>query len=93
MELYPRNSSRPPDKVSGPLGLDGYFRKGSDTPYGPLAVKGRWLDDQIFEVERLNIGASELARKWILWFDGDRLQLRGRNSAGVDVAIESVAGN
>lgn len=93
MELYPRNSSRPPEKISGPLGLDGYFRKGSDTPYGPLAVKGRWLDDHTFEVERLNIGASELARKWLLWFDGDRLQLRGRNSAGVDVAIDSVAGN
>jgi hypothetical protein len=91
-ELYTRNPSRPPEKISGPIGLDGLYRKGTETPFGPLAVKGRWLDDHVFEVERINIGASEKARKWTLSFDGDKLNLRGRNFEGTDVAIDSETG-
>lgn len=91
-ELYTRNPSRPPEKISGPLGLDGLYRKGIETPFGPLAVKGRWLDDHVFEVERINIGASEKSRKWTLSFDGDKLSLRGKNFEGVDIAIDSQEG-
>jgi CubicO group peptidase (beta-lactamase class C family) len=91
-ELYSRNSARPPEMISGPIGLDGLYRKGKDTPYGPLAVKGRWLDDHAFEVERINIGASELSRKWTLSFDGDKVSLRGKNFEGVDVAIDGQSG-
>ncbi|WP_441228801.1 serine hydrolase domain-containing protein [Tardiphaga sp. 20_F10_N6_6] len=91
-ELYSRNSARPPEMISGPIGLDGLYRKGKDTPYGPLAVKGRWLDDHAFEVERINIGASELSRKWTLSFDGDKVSLRGKNYEGVDVAIDGQSG-
>jgi hypothetical protein len=68
------------------------YRKGKDTPYGPLAVKGRWLDDHAFEVERINIGSSELSRKWTLSFDGDKVSLRGKNYEGVDVAIDGQSG-
>jgi hypothetical protein len=55
-------------------------------------VKGRWLDDHAFEVERINIGASELSRKWTLSFDGDKVSLRGKNYEGVDVAIDGQSG-
>jgi CubicO group peptidase (beta-lactamase class C family) len=91
-ELYTRNSSKPPEKISGPIGLDGLYRKGMETPFGPLAVKGRWLDDHVFEVERINIGASEKSRKWTLSFDGEKLSLRGKNFEGVDIAIDSQEG-
>lgn len=91
-ELYTRDPSKPPEKISGPLGLDGLYRKGMETPFGPLAVKGKWLDDHAFEVERVNIGASEKSRKWTLSFDGDKLNLRGRNFEGVDFAIDSETG-
>lgn len=91
-ELYSRNSARPPEMISGPIGLDGLYRKGKDTPYGPLAVKGRWLDDHAFEVERINIGASELSRKWTLSFDGDKVSLRGKNYEGINVAIDGQSG-
>lgn len=67
---------------SGALGLDGLYRKGMDTPYGPLAVKGRWIDDHVFEVERINVGACAQSRKWTLSFDGDKVDLSGKDLMG-----------
>ena len=42
---------RPTARFGGSIGLDGLFRK-SSAPYGVKAVKGSWLDDHTFEVER-----------------------------------------
>jgi CubicO group peptidase (beta-lactamase class C family) len=91
-DLYTRNPSQPPEKVSGALGLDGLYRRGADTPFGPLAVKGRWLDDRSFEIDRINLGAGEMPRRWTLTFDGDRLDLHGRNFLGEDVSVTGTSG-
>jgi len=68
---------RPTARFAGPIGLDGLFRKAS-TPYGIDAVKGSWLDDHTFVVERRILGHAE-TQKWTLAFDGKK----------VDVAFES----
>lgn len=89
-EFYSRDRARPPERYSGALGLDGLYRRGMDTAFGPLSIKGRWLDDHVFELERLNIGASEKARKWMLTFEGDKLTLNGKNFIGNDVTVTGV---
>ena len=71
---------RPTVRFAGPIGLDGRFRKAS-TPYGIDAVKGSWLDDHTFVVERRILGHGE-TQKWTLAFDGKK----------VDVTFESTDG-
>jgi hypothetical protein len=39
-------------RFAGPIGLNGLFRKSSSTTNGIDAVKGSWLDDHTFVVER-----------------------------------------
>jgi len=57
--------------------------KGSEasTPYGINAVKGSWLDDHTFAVERPILGQGE-TQKWTLAFDRKK----------VDVIFESTDG-
>ena len=71
---------RPTVRFAGPIGLDGLFRK-AWTPYGIDAVKGSWLDDHTFVVERRILGHGE-TQKWTLAFDGKK----------VDVTFESTDG-
>ena len=71
---------RPTVRFAGPIGLDGLFRK-AWTPYGIDAVKGSWLDDHTFVVERRVLGHGE-TQKWTLAFDGKK----------VDVTFESTDG-
>jgi CubicO group peptidase (beta-lactamase class C family) len=71
---------RPTVRFAGPIGLDGLFRK-AWTPYGIDAVKGSWLDDHTFVVERRILGHAE-TQKWTLAFDGKK----------VDVTFESTDG-
>ena len=61
---------RPNARFGGSIGLDGLFRK-SSAPYGVNAVKGSWLDDHTFEVERRILGHGE-TQKWTLAFDGKK---------------------
>jgi hypothetical protein len=58
---------RPTARFAGPIGFDGLFRKGS-ARYGIEAVKGSWLDDHTFVVERRISGDGETQR-WTLAFD------------------------
>jgi hypothetical protein len=71
---------RPTARFGGSIGLDGLFQK-SSAPYGVNAVKGSWLDDHTFEVERRILGHGE-TQKWTLAFDGKK----------VDVIFESTDG-
>jgi CubicO group peptidase (beta-lactamase class C family) len=92
LEMYTRNPTLPPERFGGPLGFDGRYRKGARTPFGVIGVKGRWLDSHTFEMERRTIGEDGRTRRWTLSFDGDRLNLRGKNFDGVDVAVDSLTG-
>jgi hypothetical protein len=68
-------------RFAGPIGLDGLFRKSSSTTNGIDAVKGSWLDDHTFVVERRILGHAD-TQKWTLAFTGRK----------VDVTFESTDG-
>jgi hypothetical protein len=54
------------------IGLDGRYRKSPPASYGIDAVKGRWIDDDTFEVERRILGHGE-TEIWVLRFQGDAI--------------------
>jgi hypothetical protein len=79
-------------RISGPLGLDGVFRKGTPTVFGIPAAKGTWRDDATFSFDFQYVGLDE-QRSTTLSVSGDGLILRGkaRDQHIVTVASESWA--
>lgn len=73
---------------SGPIGLDGVYRKAEPTGFGSRAVKGAWVDGHTFVVDLQYLGTGE-QRKWMLSFDGERVTLRGRDRASHEVFVVS----
>jgi hypothetical protein len=88
LETYARDPAQPPLKSSGPIGLDGLYRKGEPVAFGLAALKGNWLNGSTLVIERLTIGAGEEAQKWTLSFDGARLHVRGKGRDGRDVFVD-----
>jgi CubicO group peptidase (beta-lactamase class C family) len=76
---------RPTARFGGSIGLDGLFRK-SSAPYGVNAVKGSWLDDHTFEVERRILGHGE-TQKWTLAFDGNKVDVTFESTDGTKVNL------
>jgi hypothetical protein len=73
-------SDQPAERFAGLIGLDGTFQK-SPAGYGINAVKGRWLNERTFAIERRILGHGE-TQNWVLTFDGKK----------VDVSFESTDG-
>jgi hypothetical protein len=67
-------------RFTGAIGLDGLFRK-SSARYGVDAVKGNWLDDHTFVVERRILGNGE-TQKWTIAFDGKKVDVNFESSDG-----------
>jgi CubicO group peptidase (beta-lactamase class C family) len=86
LEIY-----QPPLKFSGPVGLDGRYRKGEPTPLGVSAVRGTWSNANTFEVDFQYLGSGE-QRKWNLSFDGERSTLRGKAKDGHEVSVDGATG-
>ena len=82
---------RPTVRFSGPIGLDGLFRKGSPAAYGINAVKGSWLDDHTFVVERRILGHGEMQR-WTLAFDGDKVDVNFESTDGAKAELHGEGG-
>ncbi|MFY9970015.1 MAG: serine hydrolase [Roseiarcus sp.] len=80
---------RPTARFSGPIGLDGLYRKASSRA-GIDAVKGSWLDDHTFQVDRRILGQGETQR-WTLAFDGDKVDLNFESSDGVKAELHGEA--
>ncbi len=91
LEIYPQDQTRPSLKFSGPVGLDGLYRKGEPTASGIVATRGKWLDGHTLVVERQTLGTGE-QQKWTLSFDGERLHLRGKGRDGREVSIDGELG-
>lgn len=68
-------------RFTGPLGLDGRYRKGPPANYGINATRGRWTNDQTFVVERRILGWAD-AQTWALTFDGDKVAVSFENING-----------
>jgi hypothetical protein len=80
------NSSR---RLAGPIGLDGLYRMGESTPLGVSALKGTWSNSQTFTIDVRQIGGdSAMDRKWILSFDGLRLNLSGKDADGREASVD-----
>jgi len=73
-------------KFSGPIGLDGLYRKGEPSVFGVTAFKGMWSDDHSFVIDAQFLGAGE-QRKWTLSFDGEQPTLHGKARDGSEVSI------
>ena len=93
LEINSRDPAAPPLKFTGPIGLDGLFRKSDPTALGVAATKGRWLDGETFLIERRILGADAPLQKWTLKFDGGKLNLRGNDRAGLEISIIGETGD
>jgi CubicO group peptidase (beta-lactamase class C family) len=80
---------RPTARFGGSIGLDGLFRK-SSAPYGVNAVKGSWLDDHTFLVERRILGHGEMQR-WTLAFDGKKVDVNFESTDGAKEVLHGEA--
>ena len=90
-EFYGRDPGAPSRTVGGPIGLDGLYRRGDMTEVGIVAVKGSWLNDHTFVIQRLLLGSGFSEQKYTLWFDDEKLNVRGKDRAGRDVSIDGGA--
>jgi hypothetical protein len=80
---------RPTARFTGPIGVDGLFRK-SSARYGIDAVKGSWLDDRTFVVERRILGRAETQR-WTLAFEGKTVNVKFESTDGAKVELHGEA--
>jgi CubicO group peptidase (beta-lactamase class C family) len=86
IEFSPGDVSEFGSKLTGPIGLDGVYRKG-EVAYQGLddrrfdgsprvnAVRGAWQDDQTFVIDWLALGLGWPLEQWKLTFSGKRLNL------------------
>ena len=81
---------RPTARLSGPIGLDGLFRKGAPKAYGVDAVKGSWLDDHTFVVARRILGHGE-TQQWTLAFAGKKVDVTFESTDGEKVNLHGEA--
>jgi hypothetical protein len=101
IETYARDVTESGPRFTGPIGLDGRYRKGEVTYYGfgPLfkglpsvyALKGAWQDDQTFVLDRLLIGQGP-PQIWTLTFDGAKLNVRFKQGALPEISIDGKTG-
>jgi CubicO group peptidase (beta-lactamase class C family) len=91
LEIYTQDAANSSLRFTGPIGLDGLYRKGDWTPLGFLALKGTWQNDHVFAID-LRLLGGDSDRKWILSFDGDRLNLRGKEGDRREVSVDSETG-
>ena len=86
IEAYARGATKSDPRFTGPIGLDGLYRKGELTRHGLAgwlegvprvnAVKGTWQDDHTFVIDRLVLGQGVPAEGWTLTFDGEKVNVR-----------------
>jgi CubicO group peptidase (beta-lactamase class C family) len=87
-EFYGRDAAAPPIKVGSPIGLDGLYRRGDPIPLGVTAMKGSWLNDLIFVIQRLTLGGGFAAQKYTLLFHDEMLNLRGLDRNDREVSVD-----
>jgi hypothetical protein len=61
------------------------------TEVGIAAVKGSWLNDHTFVIQRQLLGSGSPEQKYTLWFDDEKLNVRGKDRFGRDVSVDGVA--
>ena len=102
MEAYASDGTKAGSRLTGPIGLDGLYRKGELTHHGlggrlegvprVNAVKGTWQDDHTLVIDRLVLGLGQAAERWTLTFDGEKLNVRVNIAERPEISIDSEAG-
>ena len=91
LTIYSDEPGVPDAILPEPVGLDGRWRS-KLTAYAFVANKGRWLDSRTFMLERRILGEGAM-ESGTLHFEGDRLDLRYRNTDGFAVELRGEAAN
>jgi hypothetical protein len=91
---YPAGSSV---KYDAPIGLDGFYRKGSPAMSGPYpghipAARGTWTDGSTFVIDTQMIGNGTQI-KYVLSFNGRKLNLRRTDEEGWVTSVNGEQGD
>jgi hypothetical protein len=102
IEIYNRATTKSWSGFTGPIGLDGLYRKGEliyngfEARYEGAprvnAVKGTWRDDHTFVIDCLALGDGHLAEQWTLTFNGDKLDLRVKLADEPEMSVDGETG-
>jgi CubicO group peptidase (beta-lactamase class C family) len=87
---YPEEPGGAGARLSGPIGLDGFYRMTPPTPHGINAVKGRWIGERTFAAERRVLGHGEV-QTWTLTFDANQVTLNFETTDGVKAEVHGEA--
>jgi CubicO group peptidase (beta-lactamase class C family) len=79
-----------PRRISGPIGLDGLFRSQAIGAGGPLAVKGRWLNDGELEITSRTVGEG-LVTTYRLAFHGNEVDVSFTSNQGFTARLHGTA--
>jgi len=90
-EIYSHYPTGPSGTYQVPIGLDGFYRKGSPWLFNPNpgkipAAKGTWLNGQTFLIDMQYLGYGE-QRELFLSFSGEKLNVRYTNTDRPDLAV------
>jgi CubicO group peptidase (beta-lactamase class C family) len=91
LDVYTHDATNSSIRLDGPIGLDGFYRKGKPDAFGVRAARGSWLDQRTFAFDFNYVGLDE-QHSWQLSFDGDRVTLRGKTRDGREIAVEGKRG-
>jgi hypothetical protein len=81
--LLDRGGAGPVDlRISGPLGLDGYFRTDEQAIDQPRAAKGRWLDETSFQMVSQSLPEG-LVTTSTLSFHGVQVDVDFKDNRGI----------
>ena len=90
MEFYQRDPAQPAIHRSGPVGLDGRYRK-SESAAVIIASRGTWVNGSTFALDRLVVGSGFDTNIWTLSFDGNKLHARAKDRGGEEVSVDGEA--
>ncbi|MDQ0568933.1 CubicO group peptidase (beta-lactamase class C family) [Variovorax paradoxus] len=80
----------PATPVTGPLGLDGYYRLNEKVADAPVAVKGDWTDPQSFRIVSRSLSDGDVSM-YQLRFDGPQLNVAFENNRGFKAQVQGRA--
>ena len=98
IETYAPDATKSETRFTGPIGLDGLYRKGEPTYIQQLgirrvnAVKGTWQGDHAFVIDRLVVGQGQPPEQWTLTFFGEKLNVLVNLAEGRQILIDGEAG-
>lgn len=76
----------PRGPVTGPIGLDGYYRIAEQVAGTPIAVKGSWVDPQSLRIISRSLSEGDVA-VFDLRFDGSSLNVSFENNRGLRTQV------